>query len=85
MQCYIECGLIVVVSAWFQSAICADMQCYRRGYLHARLTRLVSVRYLRGYAVLRPSNARTKAYFRGFQSAICADMQCYKIESLCVP
>ena len=36
----------------FQSAICADMQCYRSGYGECARFRLVSVRYLRGYAVL---------------------------------
>ena len=62
----------------FQSAICADMQCYRRTTPPPRPRRRVSVRYLRGYAVLQVNRYENGMLYL-FQSAICADMQCYRV------
>ena len=52
------------------------MQCYAHCRYALRGHHHVSVRYLRGYAVLLPAGAGVGAPQR-FQSAICADMQCY--------
>ena len=52
MQCYAVRQGHVVGCQLFQSAICADMQCYKIVLVEAGAIRKVSVRYLRGYAVL---------------------------------
>ena len=65
-----------VRSLLFQSAICADMQCYdtktRQAALEATFQSAICAD-MQCYAKSEDVLAR----FNAFQSAICADMQCY--------
>ena len=54
------------------------MQCYTASGTAQSTTIFVSVRYLRGYAVLPLFKAWGLVGQILFQSAICADMQCYR-------
>ena len=66
MQCYTVLLHRRGVRGTFQSAICADMQCYSFGGFPCRNSRPVSVRYLRGYAVLLVLSATAALMADGF-------------------